>query len=110
MPSQRTLTTLQGKVVVPMVTVVGGVVKWGLRTMNKAQLVQMCQEESVLLSSFSSIPRAPSEHDREDISVLTGGRGTGYELGKRHSTTNKINDDPPERACMLRENQVQRPS
>ena len=105
MPNQRTITTLQGKVVVPMVTVVGGVVKWGFWTMNKAQLVQMCQEESVLLSSFFSIPRAPSEHDRENISVLNEGRETGYELGKRHSTTNKINDDPPERACMLRENQ-----
>ena len=105
MPCRKTLTTLQGKVVVLMVTVVGGAVKWSSWTMNKAQLVQMCQEESVLLSSFSSIPRAPSEHDRKNISVLTGGRETGYELGKRHSTTNKINDDPPERACMLKETQ-----
>ena len=37
MPSQRILTTLQGKVVVPMVTVVGGVVKWWSLTMNKAR-------------------------------------------------------------------------
>ena len=29
----------------------------------------------------------------------------GYELGKRYSTANKINVDPPERACMLKETQ-----
>ena len=69
MPSRRTLTTLQSKVVVPMVAVVGGAAKWSSWTMNKAQLVQMCQEESVLLTSFSSIPRAEEREPSSSMST-----------------------------------------